>query len=361
MVSSVSGQPPFDALHRALQRLTGRDSDSAYRTEEMKGGASTRRFFRVHFRDGSTLVAMFVPGKSQEIAKASEEGRRWPFLEVRDLLAERGVRVPHVLAEACDDGILLVQDLGEDTLANYLVRRPEARETLYRTAVRDLAHAQRALAELPASSIVRERAFDEDLLRWEVDHFREWRLAACGIELAPADRDIFERAATHLARTIASWERGFVHRDYQSRNLMVVEDATGTPHLVWIDFQDAMLGPRVYDLVALLTDSYQVFTRDFIEERLDEYASSLGLRPDERARIGREFDIVTVQRKLKDAGRFVFVDRTNDNPDFLQFVEPTIGKARAALARLRDDPILAELDDMLERVLGRPPDPRARA
>lgn len=341
--------PPFDALKRAIRRLTGRDP--AYQTEEMKGGASTRRFFRVHLGDGGTLVAMFVPGKSQEIAKASEDGRRWPFLEVRDLLAERGVPVPHILAEACADGLLLVQDLGEDTLANYLVRKPETREVLYRTAVRDLAAAQRALAELPAGSIVRERAFDHDLLRWEVDHFREWRLGACGIELGPADRAVFDRAADHLATTIAGWPRGFVHRDYQSRNLMVQEHADGSPHLVWIDFQDAMLGPRVYDLVALLTDSYQVFSREFIERRLDEYAAALELPSEERLRIGREFDIVTVQRKLKDAGRFVFIDRNNGNPDFLQFVEPTIGKARAALARLRDDPVLADLDALLDRVL----------
>lgn len=341
--------PPFEPLERALRRLTGREA--AYRAEEMKGGASTRRFFRVHLEDGSTLVAMFVPGKSQEIAKTSEEGRRWPFLEVRDLLAERGVLVPRILAEACDDGLLLVEDLGDDTLANYLTRRPETREALYRAAVRDLAAAQRALAELPAGSIVRERAFDRDLLRWEVDHFREWRLSAHGIELGPADREVFDRAAEHLATTIAGWPRGFVHRDYQSRNLMVQEGADGSPHLAWIDFQDAMLGPRVYDLVALLTDSYQVFTREFIEARLDEYAAALGLSSAERQRIGREFDLVTVQRKLKDAGRFVFIDRHNGNPDFLQFVEPTIGKARAALARLHDDPILAELDALLDRVL----------
>jgi aminoglycoside/choline kinase family phosphotransferase len=339
----------MEALHRALEQLTGRKNP--YEVEEMQGGASTRRFFRVHLSEGGSLVAMFVPGKSQEIAKASEEGRRWPFLEVRDLLAARGVRVPHVLAEACDDGILLVQDLGEDTLANYLLRRPESRELLYQTAVRDLALAQKALAELPAGSIVRERAFDHDLLLWEVDHFREWRLSACGIELDAADREVFDRAARHLATTIASWPRGFVHRDYQSRNLMVEEDAAGVPHLVWIDFQDAMLGPRVYDLVALLTDSYQTFTREFIEQRLDEYAGALGLGGAERERIGREFDIVTVQRKLKDAGRFIFVERKNKNPSFLQFVEPTIGKARAALARLRDDPVLRELDTLLDRVL----------
>lgn len=349
VLSTSPAEPSFEALERALHRLCGRPCP--YATEEMKGGASTRRFFRVRVEDASSVVAMFVPGKSQEIAKASEEGRRWPFLEVRDLLHARGVRVPEVLLEACEDGILLVQDLGDDTLANYLTRVPDSRSFLYEGAVRDLARAQKAMNQLPVGSIVSQRAFDEDLLKWEVDHFNEWGLAARGITLSASDLAIFERAAHHLASTIARWPRGFVHRDYQSRNLMVETGADGKPRLVWIDFQDAMLGPRVYDLVALLTDSYQVFSRDFLEARLDDYADELGLTEAERARIGVEFDFVTVQRKLKDAGRFVFIERKNKNPDFLQFVEPTIEKARAALRRLPDDPILADLEAMLGRVL----------
>jgi aminoglycoside/choline kinase family phosphotransferase len=103
--------------------------------------------------------------------------------------------------------------------------------------------------------------------------------------------------------------------------------------------------------VALLTDSYQVFTREFLEARLDDYADELDLGEEERARIGYEFDFVTVQRKLKDAGRFVFIERKNKNPDFLQFVEPTIEKVRAALLRLGDDEVLRDLEGMLARVL----------
>src|SRR6185295_3031628 len=105
----------------------------------------------------------------------------------------------------------------------------------------------------------------------------EWALEARGVRLSIHDRRIFQHSAEHLARTIASWPRGFVHRDYQSRNLMVVRDAQGHLGLGWIDFQDAMLGPRIYDLVALLSDSYQEFDADFIEERLDEYAEHSGL------------------------------------------------------------------------------------
>jgi hypothetical protein len=67
--------------------------------------------------------------------------------------------------------------------------------------------------------------------------------------------------------------------------------------------------------------------------------------------LGREFDRVTVQRKLKDAGRFVFIDRVKGNPSFLEFVEPTIAKVRASLTRLTDDDDMRALASLLARVL----------
>lgn len=344
--------PPLLALVQAIAPETGELS-----TTQMPGGASTRSFFRVDLGPSKgTAVAMFVPegAKAEEIDKTDGSQRRWPFLEVRDLLAERGLRVPSVLGEATGDGWLLLEDLGDDTVAQFLAREPERKREIYQLAVSNLAKAQRLLGDLPEGSVIKERAFDEDLLRWEIDHFREWALEARGIHLSADDRATFDRVAEELARTIASWPRGFVHRDYQSRNLMVVPASNGAGiELAWIDFQDALLGPRVYDLVALLSDSYQQFDDAFLSERLDEYARHLGLDARGRAEVEREFHLVTVQRKLKDAGRFVFIDRTKSNPSFLPFVEPTIAKIRRALSRLHDDSDMRALASILDRTLPR--------
>ena len=323
----------------------------------MPGGASTRKYFRVSIQpkgqaegDARTAVAMFVPegGKPEEIHKGAHAAR-WPFLEVRDLLAHHGIDVPKILVDASEDGWLLIEDLGEDTLANFLLRRPDEKKSVYTRAVTDLAHAQAALAELPEGSIVNTRAFDEDLLLWEIEHFREWGVEGRGLSFSPADREIFDGIASRLAKRIAALSRGFVHRDYQSRNLMVREDGS----LVWIDFQDALLGPRVYDLVALLNDSYQEFDRSFVEDRLREYAAARGLPAEEAQAVVNEFDLVTVQRKLKDAGRFVFIDKTKNNPSFLKFVTPTVRKVKVALSRLsKNDHDMAALDALLARTLG---------
>ncbi|HEY0463955.1 MAG TPA: phosphotransferase [Polyangiaceae bacterium] len=340
--------PPFELLSPLLERVLG---SAQAKIEEIVGGASTRRFFRATTEDGRSAVAMFVPLPSQELSKAKETGRRWPFLEIRDLLAEKAIRVPELLAEACDDGWLLVEDLG-DTLAQHLEHSPQDRPVLSQRAVRDLARAQRELSSLPEHSIVCQRAFDVDLLRWEIEHFREWALDARGIELDAGQRTVFAEAAEYLATTIASWPRGFVHRDYQSRNLMVIPNGPNNYSLGWIDFQDAMLGPRVYDLVALLGDSYQTFDRAFVDSRLSEFCAELSLDEAAGAELNRQFEMVMVQRKLKDAGRFVFIERKNGNPSFLKFIDPTIAKARASLARLADDRELQGLAALLDRIFG---------
>ena len=336
---------------RALEELVmAVSADCSASIDPMAGGASSRRYFRVELSQGGTVVAVFTPsadGVADEVGK-SHARTRWPFLEIRDLLENKGIRVPKLFADASARGWLLLEDLGEDTLANVLLRAPAKKSELYTQAVTDLARAQIRLESLPEGSVVSSRAFDVELLRCEIDHFREWGLDARGIALTRAQQDEFELLANSLAHRIADFPRSFTHRDYQSRNLMVDRDE----RLVWIDFQDALLGPRVYDLVALLNDSYQTFEPEFVAALIDEYCTVLGLGRSEFAQVHREFDLVTVQRKLKDAGRFVYIDRVKKDSSFLPFVSSTVQKALAALERVANyDADMARFDALLRPIL----------
>jgi len=339
---------PWEQLEACARRLD--DAKSPRKLQPMPGGASTRQFVRVHFHSGKSAVAMYFPDATQpeEVTQAAASvAGRWPFLQVHDVLSECKVNVPRILAEECDHGLILVEDLGDDTLASFLLREPALRDEMYRLAIRDLAAAQARFRNLAGATIVQERTFDFELLHWEVEHFREWALEALGIQLTAGELEVFNRAAVHIAREAQSWPRVFVHRDYQSRNLMVQRSEAGH-RLVWIDFQDALMGPRVYDLVALLNDSYQSFTASFISERLSEYLVHAGLPPSGMPQLRHEFDWITVQRKLKDAGRFVYIDRVKGNSSFLRFVIPTIAKARLAIGSLSDDAIMADLATCLD-------------
>src|ERR1700722_14357682 len=120
----------FDAqaLETLVHRATGHLPAAV---DPMPGGASTRRYFRVRAGDAS-FVAMFVPDTAPEEVTSGPVSARWPFLEVHELLHARGVRVPHVAAEDCAKGLLLIEDLGDETLAAFLERSPERRAEVYR-------------------------------------------------------------------------------------------------------------------------------------------------------------------------------------------------------------------------------------
>jgi N-acetylmuramate 1-kinase len=336
-------------------------ADIALEYEPMPGGASTRRFVRVRPRDAGaadgtpSAIGMFFPdADTPEEVTSGAKTARWPFLEVQQLLQERGVRVPVVYGEACRSGWLLVEDLGDVTLAAALEADPGAKLSLYQAAVKALAQAQLALGELPAHSIVKQRSFNGELLRWEIDHFREFGLEAQGVTLSPTERAEFDAAAEYITGQILQLQYGFVHRDYQSRNLMVL--GTGNPvELGWVDFQDALLGPRIYDLVALLNDSYQSFSPEFVTDRLREFRDHRQLPPGTEAALQREFDLVTIQRKLKDAGRFVFIERKKGDASYLRFFEPTLERVLAATERLSATPELRNFAALLQDLRARLP------
>lgn len=263
---------------------------------------------------------------------ASPNTEELPFIAIAKLLEARGVPIPKILAEDLPNHVLLLEDLGDETLEARLKSVPKADwSVVYGAAIDLLATLHEAFIDIPPSSLIAQRTFDRTLLRWELDHFRQWGLEAVSGPLNPADRSTLDTAFADLTEQIAELPTGFVHRDYQSRNLMW----RSADALALIDFQDAMTGPRVYDLVALLCDSYVDIPPALQRELLERYAVHRGLDADA---LEREFWLVALHRKLKDAGRFVFIDRVRKNPSFLQWFPQSliyVGRALEALPQYR--------------------------
>jgi aminoglycoside/choline kinase family phosphotransferase len=195
----------------------------------------------------------------------------------------------------------------------------------------------------PQACIAYRKLYDATLLRWELDHFRQWGLEALHGPLSAADRAELDAHFDALTAAIVALPLGFVHRDYQSRNLMWVAG-----RLTIIDFQDAFVGPAPYDLVALLCDSYVTLEPALQLSMLARYAERRGFSAAAHAELVHGFRLISVQRKLKDAGRFVFIDRVRKNPDFLPFYPGSLAYAAAALREL---PCQAGLRALLARVV----------
>jgi aminoglycoside/choline kinase family phosphotransferase len=277
------------------------------------------------------------------------------FLDVQRFLAAQSMPVPQVYAEDLAHGLMLLEDLGDETFEVRLhAMTPEVPETaetpgawpaLYGSAIDLLAqlHAACAPPRDPADCIAYRKHYDAALLRSELDHFREWGLEALHGQLSAADRTELDGHFDALTAAIVALPVGFVHRDYQSRNLIWSAD-----RLTIIDFQDAFLGPAAYDLVALLCDSYVAVGPDLQTAMLARYAERRGYSADQHALLVQGFRLLSVQRKLKDAGRFVFIDRVRKNAAFLPYYPASLAYAAAALREL---PQMAALRALLGRLL----------
>jgi aminoglycoside/choline kinase family phosphotransferase len=337
-----------DGIAMLVERATG-VAARRISVERRAGHASVRRYWRARWDGGapsSALVMVLPPdAPAEEIGKGGPTGPA-PFVDVQRYLAGLGVRVPRILDWSQEEGYVVLEDLGDEMMVSRLTAG-DAQEPLYLTAVDQLARMRVAADAAPdPGCIAFQRCYDQDVYRWELEHFLEWGVRAWkGAGLSPPEQRLVDRCFAELARRLAGEPAGFTHRDYQSRNIMVL----GGGEQALIDFQDALLGPRQYDLVSLLRDSYVTLDQDFIGRMVRRYlvTSATGGGPVlDEGEFREIFDLLTIQRKLKDAGRFVYIDRVKSNADFLRFVPVALDYVRDAFGRL---PAMADLQAVLSR------------
>jgi aminoglycoside/choline kinase family phosphotransferase len=178
---------------------------------------------------------------------------------------------------------------------------------------------------------------------WEFDHFLEYGVEAYKKKrIVPEDRSRVRGVFEKIAQCLAAEPRYFTHRDYHSRNLMIQKKMVRV-----LDFQDALMGPAQYDLASLLRDSYIALPENLIEELLGYYIDQKQILEGvevNRQRFVKLFYWMSIQRNLKAAGRFVYIDAVKHNPNYLPFILPTLGYVRNSLSKY---PELGELRGIL--------------
>jgi len=333
---SINSRPWADARFELLSQWVVQElGHDAAEIGVASADASFRRYFRVRLRDGRSFVVMDAPPAHEDIG---------PYLKVATLLHAAGVHVPTVHAVDRERGFVLLEDLGATPFLPEL-RRPGRAAVLYAAALQTLEGIQvdglSAASELPP--------YDTAALRRELELMPEW---FCGrhlqLELDATERGLIEQAFLWLIDQALAQPVVFVHRDYYSRNLMLLPgDATGV-----IDFQDALAGPVGYDLVSLLKDCYIGWPRAQVETWVREYRARL-LRRGSSALCGRNdreflrwFDLIGVQRHIKVLGIFARLWWRDGKIGYLDDLPLTLDYVRDSSARY---PELREFALWLER------------
>jgi aminoglycoside/choline kinase family phosphotransferase len=297
------------------------------------GDASARRYYRIQAESGTFIL--------MQMESFEEQGLNLPFIEVQKHLASVAIDVPAILDVEPARGFMLLEDLGDVTLLRKLqeVTHPEVERHLYERVIDSLVemHVNASPPRKPASIAGYSMRFDFEKLMWEVnfaiEHFYELHLKR---KLSEADRAVFQQGFGEICTVLAGEPTVFTHRDFHSRNVMVVPGRDGSERLVMIDFQDARLGPAQYDLVSLLKDSYYQLEETQIERLLD-YAIARtealsGSRLD-RAHFRYIFDLMSIQRNFKAIGSFASFQNKRGDSTYLKYIGNTFENIRRTLLR----------------------------
>ena len=220
------------------------------------GDAGFRQYYRLNTR--IPMLAVWAPVETEDSLQ---------FCRVAQFMLSHGVRTPRVIALEPDAGFLIVEDLGDRQLLSELNDRSV--DGYYSEALSMLLHQQAAIANDEAAVAIFPE-YSEVLLMEELSLFEQWYLTELlGIELSDGECQMLACVKQTLVERALDQGQVVVHRDFHSRNLMVLADES----LATIDFQDAVRGPLTYDLVSLLKDCYVRWPNEKVEAWALAYAA----------------------------------------------------------------------------------------
>jgi len=304
------------------------DSISAHKLTDIRpasADASFRRYFRVtDSNTGKTLIVMDAPPEKEDCE---------PYIHITRLLRSVNVNAPDIITMDLEQGFLLLDDLGNRQYLDHLDE--SSSDDLYSDALMALINMQRIQDHLPP--------YDKQRLRDEMGLFEPWYLNRhLGISLDDQQKSVLDSIYDLLIESAREQPQVFVHRDYHSRNLMLVDK--NNPGV--IDYQDAVIGPVTYDLVSLFKDCYIEWPGNKVEHWLDQYLQLTPIElPVDRNQFIRWFDLMGVQRHLKVLGIFARLNYRDGKSQYLDDLPLTLKYVVDACNRYDE---LKPLLDLLE-------------
>ena len=280
--------------------------------EVVSGDASFRRYFRYRYPVAggeASVIGVDAPPDKEDSAPFVKVARRW---------REAGVPVPELLALDLDQGFMMLSDFGDRLLLPIL--NDDNVDAYYSAAMKGLETIMLTdFGEAPLP------VYDHVLLRREMELFRDWFCGAhLQLTLSDDENRQLDTVFDWLEQQALEQPRVTVHRDYHSRNLMVLaEGALGV-----LDFQDAVTGPVTYDLISLLRDCYVRWPAPRVRQWVLAFADRLR-RMGLLEGVGDDlfwqwFNAMGAQRHLKVCGIFARLNYRDGKTGYLKDIPLTL-------------------------------------
>lgn len=323
-----------DRRRAAIDAFLHRAGWGAAERRPLAGDASFRHYLRLTRPAAGgreRAVLMDAPPPMEDIR---------PFLHVAGILRGLGLSAPRVLAFDAEAGLVLEEDLGDDTYARLLAEGGDE-ERLYAAAVDVVVDLQQRVAPADVAALP---AYDAARIIEESTVLPDWLLPAwTGGPTPSAVR------ADYLARWQAVLDAAplglptLVLRDHHVGNLLWLPERGGTAACGLLDFQDAVAGPRAYDLVSLIEDARRDVPEQLGAKMYERYLAKAGVA--DRDAFAHAYAVLGAQRNLRIAGVFTRLDRRDGKPHYL----PYMARVWGLVERDVRHPALAPIREWLDR------------
>ena len=298
----------------------------AARVSPLAADASFRSYHRV-VGEARRAVLMDAPPPREDVRPFRAIGRR---------LRELGLSAPEILAEDVDRGFLLLEDFGDGTFTR-LLAGGEAEAPLYDLAIDTLValhKAEDAAFEAPDYLLP---AYDEARYLTEAMLLPEWFLPSVGVGLGAAALAEFQSAWRRVLARLEGQRATLVLRDFHVDNLMRLDGREGVAACGLLDFQDAVRGPGVYDLMSLLEDARRDIDAEIVARGRARYLAAF---PDlDAAAFDAAWAVLAAQRHAKVIGIFARLAQRDGKPQYLGHIPRVWRLLEAALTHSALKPV----------------------
>lgn len=314
-------------IQTMVERTLSEELNISPELRPMNSGASSKTFFKI-----SGALAQRWTRNSLILMWMNDSSSFLDYENIYNLFFKHNICVPEIFFIGRTAAYVIMEDCGERSLDRVLSSGDTDKETLYRAAIALLLTIQK-LKPLP-DCIASQRYFDTEKFMFEFDfHILQNVIGKYfNHDLGKEEAEILKTDYQHIAYTLSSQVNVFVHRDFQSSNLLL-NDRGG---LTVVDFQDARMGVPLYDLVSLLEDAYVSLTPGQKERLIRYYLSHADesiIPPALREQFQKVYDWTLIQRKWHDAGAFVFCFENVGNKKYLPYIPKAVERALSVMKR----------------------------
>jgi aminoglycoside/choline kinase family phosphotransferase len=327
----------YDTVERLLSESKLTPPLSLKSLKMMTPDASMRRYYRATVVEippanpsekisapnlQKTLVVMkFLSVSNPEAGGGENVAADEACVILSNFFQEKEIAVPQLFIDARSEGILIIEDIGDRTLGEILSNSQTSDIlTYYRATIDQLL----AIQSIPRQELfIFNRRFAAAQYLSEMQEFIDYSLNPLG----GMTQSVTE-AFSELSGELDSLPIALAHRDYHSWNIMI--DEQGRVRV--IDFQDALMAPRCYDIVALLNDrcTDQLLGKENYQTLLRYFYQQIDFKND----FFQEYDRVLLQRDLKVVGRFSKLSKERGLTHYEQWIPGTLQRIGCTLKRL---------------------------